>query len=184
MAKYLDYSGLSEYDRLIKALINSKTGLDKLGTNPETGEAYTSVKDYINDLLNGTNGVNSKIDALESEIGEEATRTKPATGLYKYVDDEVAAEIAKILNGAPEDFDTLKEIADWIANSGSDAADVITKLEGGENVEGSVANALKQAKEYTDALKGGATTETVKSLADKLANFIAITNDEIDSLFD
>lgn len=40
----------------------------------------------------------------------------------------VADEIAKIIADAPESFDTLKEIADWIANHSSDASAMNSKI--------------------------------------------------------
>lgn len=47
-----------------------------------------------------------------------------ALGPYAKSDDvavEITKEVAKIVAGAPEDFDTLKEMADWILNHENDA---------------------------------------------------------------
>ncbi len=50
----------------------------------------------------------------------------------KYVDDNVASTvntaISTILDGAPETFDTLKEIADWIENDGVDAGELAESI--------------------------------------------------------
>lgn len=42
----------------------------------------------------------------------------------------VAAEVAKVVASAPEDFDTLKEVADWIANDKEGAAAMQTAIAG------------------------------------------------------
>lgn len=41
----------------------------------------------------------------------------------------VADEVAKLVNNAPEDFDTLKEISDWISTHEESAAAMNTKIE-------------------------------------------------------
>lgn len=48
----------------------------------------------------------------------------------KLAEDASAAAVATILDGAPEKFDTLKEVAQWIADSetAADAADLVTRV--------------------------------------------------------
>jgi len=60
----------------------------------------------------------------------------------------VADAIAGVVAGAPEDFDTLKEVADWIGSDTTGAAQMqadIATLKGGDTVEGSVAKQVKDA---------------------------------------
>lgn len=62
-------------------------------------------------------------------------------------------EVAKIVDGAPESFDTLKEISSWISNHSDSAVEMdtsikanaaaIEKLNGADTVVGSVAKAVK-----------------------------------------
>ena len=64
------------------------------------------------------------------------------------VNKKVADAIAGVVASAPEDFDTLKEVADWIANDTTGAAKMqadIAKLNGADTVEGSVAKQVKDA---------------------------------------
>lgn len=71
------------------------------------------------------------------------------------VSNAVANGIAEVVAGAPDKFDTLKEVADWIGNDTTTAAQMqsdIAKLNGTDAVEGSVAHALKTAKGYADGL--------------------------------
>lgn len=67
----------------------------------------------------------------------------------------VADEVAKIVAGADTDFDTLKEIADWIANDETGAAALgnrVTALEGLVDADKAAAwsAAESNAKAYTD----------------------------------
>jgi len=67
---------------------------------------------------------------------------------FKTVAQEAAAAVAEVVNGANESFDTLKEIADWIANDFSGAA--------------SMANDISALKTTV----GGDTSGLVKKVAD------------------
>lgn len=157
--------------------------------------AQTSTGDVVADLAALTTRVGNletSVDGIKTEIGAKAAGETAATGIYKYVDDKVAAatpegyagvkadvtklvgtdkdedgranktvreiaseEVAKIVNGADESFDTLKEIADWISTHGTDAATMntqinankaaIEKLNGTAETVGSVANTVNTA---------------------------------------
>lgn len=157
--------------------------------------AQTSSGDIVADLAALTNRVGvleTSVSNIKTEIGAKAAGETAATGIYKYVDDKVAAatpegyagvkadvtklvgtdkgedgranktvreiaaeEVAKIVNGADESFDTLKEVADWISTHGTDAATMntqinankaaIEKLNGTAETVGSVANTVNAA---------------------------------------
>ena len=157
--------------------------------------AQTSSGDIVADLAALTNRVGvleTSVSNIKTEIGAKAAGETAATGIYKYVDDKVAAatpegyagvkadvtklvgtdkgedgranktvreiaaeEVAKIVNGADESFDTLKEVADWISTHGTDAATMntqinankaaIEKLNGTAETVGSVTNTVNSA---------------------------------------
>lgn len=157
--------------------------------------AQTSSGDVVADLAALTNRVGTletSVGDIKTEIGAKAADETAATGIYKYVDDKVAAatpdgyagvkadvtklvgtdkgedgranktvreiaseEVAKIVNGAPEAYDTLKEVSDWISTHGTDAATMntqigenkaaIEKLNGTAETVGSVANTVNAA---------------------------------------
>ena len=157
--------------------------------------AQTSTGDVVADLAALTTRVDNletTVDGIKTEIGAKAAGEDAATGIYKYVDDKVAAatpegyagvkadvtklvgtdkgedgranktvreiaseEVAKIVNGAPEAYDTLKEVSDWISTHGTDAATMntqigenkaaIEKLNGTAETVGSVANTVNAA---------------------------------------
>lgn len=165
--------------------------------------AQTATGDVVADLAALTTRVGAletSVGEIRTEIGAKAAGETAATGIYKYVDDKVAAatpegyagvkadvtklvgtdkgedgranktvreiaseEVAKIVNGAPEAYDTLKEVSDWISTHGTDAATMntqinankaaIEKLNGTAETVGSVANTVNTA--IDGALKVG-----------------------------
>ena len=54
--------------------------------------------------------------------------TKAKTWIAGQITAEVTAKIAEIVANAPEDLDTLKEIADWIKNHANSAAEMNTQI--------------------------------------------------------
>ena len=54
--------------------------------------------------------------------------TKAKTWIAGQITSEVTAKIAEIVANAPEDLDTLKEIADWISSHANDAAAMNTEI--------------------------------------------------------
>ena len=102
----------------------------------------------------------------------------------KLAADAAAAAVATVLDGAPEAFDTLKEVADWIANNetASDAAALVTRVTALEAIDHEAyktadEGVLADAKAYADGLavnydkKGDAAQALVdaKAYADGLA---------------
>lgn len=71
--------------------------------------------------------------------------------------DASAAAVATVLDGAPEKFDTLKEVAEWISNneSAASAADLVTRVAALEAIDHDAyvdadATNLQAAKDYAD----------------------------------
>ena len=124
-------------------------------TTPASGSVVTYVNEKIEDVNKAASTLAGKVTANETSIatlnGNADTKGSVAN--------TVATEITKLINGAPEAFDTLKEIADWIGSgdvASTTAANMladINMLKGEETVKGSVKKALRDAKEYTDLEK-------------------------------
>lgn len=130
--------------------------IDAIFTPASDGhEASGSVVTYVNKKIED---VNTAASALAGRVTANETSIATLKGdaqTQGSVAHTVATEIAKVVNGAPDSFDTLKEIADWIANDTTGAAKMandIAILKGEETVEGSVKKALKDAKTYADGL--------------------------------
>lgn len=123
---------------------------DKLGTLPDDKT--------ITDLINESKYDDSALDARVIQNTNDIATLK-GTGEGS-ISKEVADQIAAIVAGADEDFDTLKEISDWIKNHGQDAAamntainankEAIEKLNGDATTEGSVENKITVALDGLD----------------------------------
>ena len=126
------------------------------------------------------------------KTNETALSTLQGTDTTKSARTIAAEEVAKIVDGAPKSFDTLKELADWISTHGTDAATMnsaITKLQeivdgiGGEGEKATVvayvtdAIAALKIGDYAKAADLTTLAARVKTLEDKPA--ASITADDI-----
>ena len=133
--------------------------------------AETALGGRLDALESGDSSVGAQINALKTElIGDATTLTN-----FGAVEDKIdiingegegsihkaaSDAVAQVVAGAPADFDTLKEVADWIASDTTGAAKMqadIAKLKSGKDVEGSVANSIDKAVNALDATVGGTT---------------------------
>jgi hypothetical protein len=110
-------------------------------------QAIQTATNYCNEALKNytTTELQQKIDdTLDKRIIklEEIDHTKLA-------EDASAAAVATVLNGAPKKFDTLKEIAAWIAeeNTAEDAASLVTRVSALEEVKDDYKGADAKLKE-------------------------------------
>ncbi len=109
MAKeYLDYAGLKQYDAAIKQYIS-----DHAGVNVEPYDD-SELREDITNLQNMDTTLVGDLNTLKALVGNTA------------VADQINAAIAAVINGAPEAFDTLKEISDWISTNGEAASDLVS----------------------------------------------------------
>ena len=138
-----------------------------------------------------TVGVVSDLEALTTQVNTlDSNLTKVIGGdinkSMRSVASEVAAtEVAKIVDGAPEAFDTLKEIAAWIQGSdgsATDAADMLADItalnnavfgiEGTEGQDGLVTQVATLEQGLTDL------TGTVSGLNTKLVQLSDVVGNE------
>lgn len=171
----------------IQSQVNSlvaKIGAPAAGADAATG-LYKDIADVlaiankgVNDAKtaqDAANAAQSDVDALETVIGandtaglrkrikdnETAIGTLRGTDTGKSARAIAAEEVAKVVNGAPESFDTLKELSDWISTHGTDATAMntaITKLQGivaGIGGEGEKATVVAYVTDAIAALKIG-----------------------------
>lgn len=133
------------------------------------GDATSKVNAAKEEIKGTTDALDGRIKAVEddyltsadkTEITEAASalegRVAANEGAIATLNGEgegsvkksVADAIAGVIAGAPEDFDTLKEVADWIGSDTTGAAQMqtdIATLKGDDTVEGSVAKTVKDA---------------------------------------
>lgn len=97
---------------------------DKIGTIPDDKTIIQLIEEAA-----ASGGPEYDDSALKKRISDNeaaiATLTGDGDGSVK---ETVADAIAQVINGAPEDFDTLKEIADWISNHSTDAASMSSQI--------------------------------------------------------
>ena len=144
--------------------------------------ALDNAKAYVNDIINDkevegetVKGLNSRIADLEAiDHGQIAV-------------DAAAGAVAAIVAGADSDFDTLKEVADWILSDTTGAAGLQTTVSGHTedikeiNDELDALDANKQAViSDLETIRSGAAAGATALQADDLAY---ATNDDIDGLF-
>ena len=88
--------------------------------------------------------------------------------------------VATVVDGAPEALDTLREVAEWIANDESGAAAMANKIAANEkaiaNINNETTGILATAKSYADVLFAGIPTATADALGLVRADNVSIVN--------
>lgn len=138
---------------LTGAIAKAKTTLTE--ANPATGIVVTKTANDPNNYeityagLATTGEMNAVVARLEVIEGEANV-----DGSMKNI---AAAEVAKVIANAPEDFDTLKEIADWIGSDTTGAAEMATDI---SNLKSTLAgfDTTNTVKKTTDAIDGRVST--------------------------
>lgn len=145
--------------------------------------AEQNAKDYAD-------GLADNYDAAGTAAGLDAAmdarvKVLEAIDHTKLAEDASASAVATILDGAPESFDTLKEVAAWIADNdhATDVATLMTDVENLKKIDHDAYKAadelnLAAAKSYADTVAGncdikGAAAQALvdaKSYADGLAD--------------
>ena len=95
--------------------IKNKPNLDVYATKDELSETKDDIDSAISDLAD----VYAPKDAFETLVGEDVDKSAR---------DIAAEEVARVVANADKDFDTLKEIADWIKNDVTGAANMANDI--------------------------------------------------------
>lgn len=161
--KFLDSAGVGTLWQAVTAELNKKANADVTYTKTEVDNAIQAAA-YDDTTVKAD--IKANADAIAVLNGASS------------VEGSVAFQIAKIVAGAGEDFDTLKEIADWIAThpesvatlqsgitANAEAIDALEALVGDKAVATQIAEALEAAEfdQYAlaadlEALAGRVTT--------------------------
>lgn len=120
--QYLTFEGLAQYDELIKAYIKN--------------ESNESAKDLA--------ALAELVDANKEAI--EVLNGEGEGSVAKAVDDAVKA----LVDNAPEALDTLKELADWVANDTTASAKLIDRVVANEEAIEALQKEDEDLKEYID----------------------------------
>ena len=161
---------------------NAITALDLPNTYEAKGaaaDALVDAKSYVDGKVDGkfdaagtAAGLNTAMDARVKVLEE-----KDYAGIAA---DAAATAVAGVIDDAPESFDTLKEVAAWIANNdhASDVATLMTDVENLKKIDHDAyvaadATTLSAAKDYVDGkvdgkfdAVGAAATAKAEAIAD------------------
>lgn len=149
--RYLDYEGLKVYDEKIKALISN--------VDAKIGDISSLTTDSIHNLAQALafeiERAKNADEAFEAKVGTDDTAGSILGRLHALENkasdftEEQARQIindaiATLVDGAPETFDTLKEISDWISNDENNTAKLVADV--AKNT-----NAVAELRPYVDA---------------------------------
>ena len=158
------YAAAKDY---VDGLVKNEDGSVKFDASGSAATAEQNAKDYAD-------GLAANYDAAGTAAGLNAAMDERVVKLEAIDHDKIVADaIAAVVDGAESDFDTLKEVADWIRNDTTGAAalqvavsehgeaiadltnnkqDVIADL--GTIRDGAAAGAVAEqnAKDYADGL--------------------------------
>ena len=168
-----------------------------LGEDPnELYDTFTEVSEFIDEAKQNYQAINNALSETAKSLSTKADKTAltaevaRATQSEAQIDGKIntiiaddagksartiaAEEVAKVVADAPADFDTLKEIAEYIESDKTGAAQMVTKIDDNANA---IAAETHRAQEAEAALRGA-----VDGKADKVANatsgnLVAIGND-------
>ena len=129
-----------------------------MGVLPE-GTTATTIVEYVNKKTEGI-ATSGALAELQAQVAEHETSLatleggEEVAGSVANVAKAVAvAEVAAVVAGADASFDTLKEIADWIANDTTGAAAMANDIATLEGLVGDTAVATQIANAIDAALK-------------------------------
>ena len=193
--RLIDIEKLSRYHDNLKNVLNTKEAaakkyadeeiaklsFDEAGTAKSLADAAEqNAKDYADGKFQekGNYEVAGTAEGFNTAMNERVAALE-AIDHAKLAADASSAAVATILDGAPEKFDTLKEVADWISSneSASSAADLVTRVAALEEIDHDAyvdadATNLQAAKDYADGLAGNydANGAAAQALADAKAD--------------
>lgn len=129
-----------------------------MGVLPE-GTTATTIVEYVNKKTEGI-ATSGALAELQAQVSEHETSLATLEGgeevagsVANVAKAAAVAEVASIIANAPQDFDTLKEIADWIANDTTGAAGMANDIAALESLVGDTAVATQISNAIDAALK-------------------------------
>ena len=179
----------------------SLVGFDAAETGAQPRKKSDGTIEWIKPDTTTVEGLQTAVEGLESDVESLQTAVDTLTGNGEgSVDKKVSDAVAAIVSGAPEAYDTLKEMSDWISSHSEsaaamnsaiqqNAADILNKV---DKVEGSrlmtEAEGTKLAGIETgaqvNAIDGVAEGELVISPEGKVLSIVAVAQTKVTGLTD
>ena len=184
--KFLDRSGVSVlWSKVAEKVESVNSKVDAQGTRLATAESKiealekgtyddTAVKELISANKTAIESNDADILALQGAVDTLNGNAETAGSVANTANAAAAAKVAEIVANADADFDTLKEIADWILNDTTGAADMandiaaLQGLVGDKAVAEQIADAISAEglDKYALAADLNAVADRVKALED------------------
>lgn len=115
-----DVSNLATKEE-VAAVAAQIPSIESLATTEYVNSEIARVEEEIPDVSNLA--TKDEVTAVAAQIPDVSNFVTEET-----VDEKIATEIAKVVADAPEDFDTLKEVADYISSDKTRAAEIETAI--------------------------------------------------------
>ena len=141
------YAAAKDY---VDGLVKNEDGSVKFDASGSAATAEQNAKDYAD-------GLAANYDAAGTAAGLNAAMDERVVKLEAIDHDKIVADaIAAVVDGAESDFDTLKEVADWIRNDTTGAAALqVAVSEHGEAIA-DLTNNKQDVIDDLDAIRSGA----------------------------
>ena len=134
-----------------QALADAKAYADGLADNYEVAGAESRANTYTNTEIAKLGNVYATKSSVDTLVGSDVDKSVRAVA---------AEEVAKVVAEAPESYNTLKEIADWIQNDTTGSAEMANDIKDLQDINAdSRLNAL-------EAISGESHTHSNKALLD------------------
>ena len=166
---------------------NAKDYADGLAGNYDAAGSASTAEQNAKDYADGLAG---NYDAAGTAAGLNAAMNDRVVKLEAIDHDQIVADaIAAVVAGAESDFDTLKEVADWINNDTTGAAALqVAVSEHGEAIEGLTNDKQDNITDLetirTGAAAGAVAEQNAKDYADGLAGNYDAKGSAADALDD
>lgn len=163
--KFLDQAGVSTlWSKIAEELEAKQTAINAVDEKVDTNAGKITILEgkvealeegtYDDTEIRGLISTNANAIAANTEaIGVLNGNAETAGSVANTATGIVATKIAEVVAGADASFDTLKEIADWILNDTTGAANMANKIAALEALVGDVAVATQIANAIEEALK-------------------------------
>lgn len=116
--------------RGIAAGVVSQVSADRQAVSEDRAAVETAKTEVLN-VAESIPEDYSTLSADVSELKEDINNKANTSDVYTKTetDNKIISKVAEIVAGAPEDFDTLKEMSDWIASHENSAAEMNSAIQ-------------------------------------------------------
>lgn len=116
--------------------------------------------DYVQNELSNFSGSDIDEDVVKNIVITETSALSETIKILidsdsgKSVRSIAVEEISKVVSGAPDSFDTLKEIADWIQNDTTGSAKMANDIEDLKTADSALTQSINTINAYVDTVSG------------------------------